>query len=69
MGGQAAGWGADHLNVSTNLTFAPEDPMHLLEHGLPLTLLLDLADPQGPRSADILAYETSGSWEFGAEHA
>lgn len=33
------------------------DPMRLLHDGVPLTLLLDLADRQGPRSADIYALE------------
>jgi hypothetical protein len=31
--------------------------MHLLESGLPLTLLLDLADPAGPDSVAINAVE------------
>ncbi len=32
--------------------------MHLLERGVPLTLLIDLLTPYGPDSADILATET-----------
>jgi len=31
--------------------------MQLLAEGLPLSLLLDLADPAGPHSADLLAHE------------
>jgi hypothetical protein len=31
--------------------------MHQLEHGIPLTLLLDLADPAGPGSLAINAVE------------
>jgi hypothetical protein len=31
--------------------------MDLLRQGIPLTLLLDLADPAGPRSAEILESE------------
>ncbi len=39
---------------------APE-VMHLLERGIPLTLLIDLLSPLGPRSADILATENAGA--------
>ena len=31
--------------------------MSLLEHHVPLSLLLDLIDPQGPRSAEIFELE------------
>lgn len=31
--------------------------MELLRHGVPLTLLCDLADPGGPRSQEILEVE------------
>jgi hypothetical protein len=33
------------------------DVMELLRKGIPLTLLLDLADPCGPRSEEILHLE------------
>jgi len=32
--------------------------MRLLEEGLPISLLWDLADPAGPDSADLLAHES-----------
>jgi hypothetical protein len=32
--------------------------MDLLGHGVPLTLLCDLVDPEGPRSDEVLAIET-----------
>ena len=45
-------------------TTAPPSPpavcsqvMHLLEGHVPLTLLADLSDPHGPRSAEILDTE------------
>ena len=33
------------------------DPLHWLEHGLPLTLLIDLLDSAGPDSQAILREE------------
>ncbi|MEZ5117688.1 MAG: hypothetical protein R2737_15620 [Candidatus Nanopelagicales bacterium] len=33
------------------------DVMRLLRSGIPLTLLMDLADPTGPRSEEILESE------------
>jgi hypothetical protein len=33
------------------------DVMEMLRLGIPLTLLLDLADPLGPHSAELYAYE------------
>jgi hypothetical protein len=33
------------------------DVMELLRLGVPLTLLLDLAEPFGPRSAELYRYE------------
>jgi hypothetical protein len=33
------------------------DVMELLRQGIPLTLLLDLADPCGPRSEELLLLE------------
>ena len=33
------------------------DVMELLRQGIPLTLLLDLADPCGPRSDELYAVE------------
>jgi hypothetical protein len=35
------------------------DVMDLLRQGIPLTLLLDLADPAGPRSIEL--YDVEGS--------
>jgi hypothetical protein len=35
------------------------DVMELLRLGVPLTLLLDLADPLGPHSAELYAFEGS----------
>ena len=35
-----------------------ETSMRMLEEGLPLSLLWDLADPAGPDSADLLAHES-----------
>jgi hypothetical protein len=35
------------------------DVMELLRLHIPLTLLLDLADPLGPRSAELYAFEGS----------
>lgn len=32
-------------------------PMKLLEHRVPLSLLIDLAEPAGPRSVEILRAE------------
>ena len=31
--------------------------MDLLAHGIPVTLLMDLADPAGPQSADLFEHE------------
>ncbi len=36
---------------------ASAGPMELLAAGIPLTLLFDLVDPFGPRSAEILVAE------------
>lgn len=36
---------------------AATDVMELLRRGIPLTLLLDLADPFGPRSDELYAVE------------
>ena len=33
--------------------------MALLRRGVPLTLLLDLADPRGPQSEDLLRHEAT----------
>ena len=40
------------------------DVMEMLRQGIPLTLLLDLADPFGPRSEEI--YRTEGRAESAA---
>jgi hypothetical protein len=38
-------------------TTGASDVMELLRQGVPLTLLLDLADPCGPRSMELLLLE------------
>ena len=43
--------------MSTDTDHPVETSMRLLEEGLPLSLLWDLADPAGPDSADLLAHE------------
>jgi hypothetical protein len=40
--------------------------MTLLRHHVPLSLLCDLADPTGPRSAEILAVEAGRADLIGA---
>ncbi len=37
------------------------DVMELLRQGVPLTLLLDLADPDGPRSDELYGLEGSAA--------
>jgi hypothetical protein len=37
------------------------DVMALLRQGIPLTLLLDLADPSGPHSIDLYVHEGSAA--------
>lgn len=37
------------------------DVMELLRQGVPLTLLLDLADPFGPRSSELFEVERSAA--------
>jgi hypothetical protein len=36
-----------------------DDVMELLRQGVPITLLLDLVDPSGPRSSEL--YDVEGS--------
>jgi hypothetical protein len=46
-------------------TAEPQDPvMALLEHHLPLSLIMDLVMPAGPRSGELLADEppADASW-------
>ena len=43
--------------VATSAPIRQDDVMALLDQGVPLTLLVDLVDRQGPRSAEILATE------------
>ena len=38
-------------------TARESDVMDLLRQGIPLTLLLDLADPLGPHSDDLFVHE------------
>ena len=38
-------------------TAQESDVMDLLRQGIPLTLLLDLADPLGPHSDELFVYE------------
>lgn len=40
-----------------NLVSEPHPAMRLLRAGIPLSLLLDLADPGGPDTRGIMAYE------------
>jgi hypothetical protein len=35
-----------------------EGPLNLLARGLPLSLLWDLVDPNGPNSEDLLKHES-----------
>jgi hypothetical protein len=39
------------------MELAEDAPMRLLAEGLPLSLLWDLVDPQGPASEDLLQHE------------
>ena len=47
----------------------PDAVMHLLSDGVPISLLADLTDPQGPYSGEILAIEgqPDGAWWERAE--
>lgn len=48
----------------------PPDPLQWLAAGVPLTLLIDLATPVPPDSADILAAEPADTrWVPRAPHA
>lgn len=40
------------------MVLAEEAPMRLLAEGLPLSLLWDLVDPNGPASEDLLEHES-----------
>ena len=54
------------LSLVRDLQIVPETPtatrygMALLAAGVPLSLLFDLADPQGPLSADMMSSESQG---------
>jgi hypothetical protein len=54
------------LSIVRDLQVVPETPaatrhgMALLAAGVPLSLLFDLADPQGPPSADMMSSESNG---------
>ena len=54
------------LSVVRDLVIVPETPaatrygMALLAAGVPLSLLFDLADPDGPPSADMMSSESDG---------
>jgi hypothetical protein len=43
--------------MSTPTELADEAPMRLLAEGLPLSLLWDLVDPEGPASEELLRRE------------
>lgn len=43
--------------MSTQIELAEDTPMRLLAEGLPLSLLWDLVDPNGPASEDLLRHE------------
>ena len=45
------------ITMTTLERSATSDVMELLRQGVPLTLLLDLADPRGPRSLELLLLE------------
>jgi hypothetical protein len=45
------------MTMTTLERSATSDVMELLRQGVPLTLLLDLADPRGPRSLELLLLE------------
>ncbi len=48
--------------MTTQTTSARDnDVMELLRAGVPLTLLLDLADPFGPRSSELFELERSAA--------
>ena len=54
------------LSLVRDLQLVPETPaatrhgMALLAAGVPLSLLFDLADPEGPPSADMMSSESQG---------
>jgi len=52
--GRPTGYSA-HLNYEEDIV------MELLRQGVPLTLLIDLIDPWGPRSAELYGQEQSSS--------
>ncbi len=43
--------------TTQTLSHRDNDVMELLRQGVPLTLLLDLADPFGPRSSELFELE------------
>jgi len=43
--------------TTQTLSHRDNDVMELLRQGVPLTLLLDLADPFGPRSSELFEIE------------
>jgi hypothetical protein len=43
--------------TTQTLSHRDNDVMELLRQGVPLTLLLDLADPFGPRSSELFETE------------
>ncbi len=49
--------------VGTMAVRSDERVMRLLGAGVPLTLLVDLVDPRGPRSQEILLHESGEARE------
>jgi hypothetical protein len=50
------------ITMTTPTPFDAEgDVMELLRQGIPITLLLDLADPGGPHSRDLYVLEGSAA--------
>jgi hypothetical protein len=47
--------------VATTAVRSVESVMSLLAAGVPLTLLVDLVDPAGPPSGEILLHEAAAS--------
>ncbi len=47
--------------MTGNRGTAPSLALTLLRQGVPLTLLMDLVDPRGPGSRELLEWEASGA--------
>ncbi|HET7900012.1 MAG TPA: hypothetical protein VFL59_02415 [Candidatus Nanopelagicales bacterium] len=49
------------MTTTTLASQRDNDVMELLRQGVPLTLLLDLADPFGPRSTELFELERAAA--------